>query len=176
MRPIWAVRVLAVIAVLGLTIVSTSADQGNTESVSAKLQGFNEVSPVLSNGTGSFTATITATTLSYTLTFSGLSGSATQAHIHFGQPRVGGGVFLWLCGSVLIPGPVGTPKCPAPGVTLKRSGVTAADIQAIAAQNVTAGDFAGVIRIIRSGNAYANVHTTKVPAGEIRGQIRSERD
>ena len=49
--------------------------------------------------------------------------------------------------------------------------VTAADFVALSAQNVTAGDFAGALRIIRSGDAYANVHSVKFPAGEIRGQL-----
>ena len=173
MRPIWAVRVLAIVAVLGLTIVSTSADQGSNASAKAKLSGFNEVTPKLTNGTGSFKATINGGTLTYTLTFSGLSTDATMAHIHFAQRGVNGNIFLWLCDSVGKPGPAGTPHCPAAGGTVSRS-VTAADIQAVPDQNVSAGDFAGAIRIIRSGDAYANVHTTKFPGGEIRGQVSSD--
>ena len=174
MRRIWAVRVLAIVAVLGLTIVSTSADQGSNASAKAKLSGFNEVTPKLTNGTGTFTATISGGTLSYRLTFSGLSSDAIMSHIHFGQRGVNGGIFLWLCDSVAKPGPAGTPPCPATGGTVSRSGVTAADIQVVADQNVAAMDFAGAIRIIRSGNGYVNVHTTKFPGGEIRGQVNSE--
>ena len=170
MRRIWAVRVLALVAVLGLTIVSTSADQGGNASAKAKLSGFSEVTPKLTNGTGTFKATISGGTLTYTLTFSGLSSDAIMAHIHFAQRGVNGNIFLWLCDSVAKPGPVGTPHCPATGGTVSRS-VTAADIQPIADQNVSAGDFAGAIRIIRSGDAYVNVHTTKYVGGEIRGQI-----
>ena len=49
--------------------------------------------------------------------------------------------------------------------------ITAAQVLAVPAQGVTAGDFAGLVRIIRSGDAYANVHTTAHPGGEIRGQV-----
>lgn len=173
MRRIWAVRVLAVIAVLGLTVVSTSADQGDNGSLRAKLSGFKESPPRLSNGTGSFTATINGGTLSYTLTYSGLSSDVTMAHLHFGQPGVSAGIFLWLCDSAAIPSPVAnTPHCPVKGGTVSGS-ATAANIVAPAGQGLAKGDFAGALRIIRSGDAYANVHTMTFGAGEIRGQVSS---
>ena len=34
-----------------------------------------------------------------------------------------------------------------------------------------AGQFADVVRAIRTGNAYANIHTAKFGGGEIRGQV-----
>ncbi len=77
----------------------------------AKLSGFQEVTPKLSPSTGHFEATVTGSTLSYTLTYSKLSSPAFMAHIHFGQPAVNGGVFLWLCGPAGI-APAGTPTCP----------------------------------------------------------------
>ncbi|HJY88106.1 MAG TPA: CHRD domain-containing protein [Candidatus Acidoferrales bacterium] len=39
-------------------------------------------------------------------------------------------------------------------------------------QGFTGGDLSDVIRYILAGDGYANVHTTKYPGGEIRGQIR----
>jgi hypothetical protein len=164
-----------VVAVLGLTVAATSADEA-TLKMRATLSGFQENVPKLSPSTGHFEATVTGSTLSYTLTYSKLSSPAFMAHIHFGQPTVNGGIFLWLCGSASAPGPVGTPTCPANGGTVSRSGVTAADIQGVAAQNLTAGDFAGALAIIAAGDAYANVHTTNYPGGEIRGAVRSEED
>lgn len=174
MRRIWAVRVLAVVAVLGLTIVSTSADQGGNASLRAKLSGFKESPPKLSNGTGSFTGTINGGTITYTLTFSGLSSDVTQAHIHFGQTGVSAAVILWLCDSTVNQSPISTtPHCPAKGGTVKGS-LTGADVIGVPAQNVSKGDFTGAIRIIRSGDAYVNVHTVSFGAGEIRGQVSSE--
>jgi hypothetical protein len=168
----WILRFAALVAVLGLTIAATNADEG-TVSMRAKLTGFQESPPKLSPSTGTFQATVTGSTLSYKLTYSKLSSSAFMAHIHFAQPAVNGGIFLWLCGSATAPGPVGTPTCPPNGGTVSRSGVTAADIQAVSAQNLSAGDFAGALSIIRSGDAYVNIHTTLFPAGEIRGLVKS---
>lgn len=165
--------VLAAVAVISLWVTTTSANEG-TILLSTRLSGFQEVpTPKLTTGTGSFSATIVGGKLSYKLTYSGLSSNAFMAHIHFGQRAVAAGIFIWLCGSAAAPGPAGTPACPAGGGTV--TGVaTAASVQAIAAQNVSAGDFAGAIAIIRSGDAYVNVHTTNFPSGEIRGQVRAQ--
>ena len=174
----WTMRLLLLVglatagAIASVAAVAAGSPQPALRTA-ARLSGFNETPPILTNGSGTFRATINRDSLTYTLTFSGLSSPATQAHLHFGQPGVAGGVFLFLCTN-LGNGPAGTPACPANGGTVTRT-VTAADIVAIPAQNVTAGDFAGAVRIIRSGDAYANVHTTNFPMGEIRGQLFSGR-
>jgi hypothetical protein len=36
-------------------------------------------------------------------------------------------------------------------------------------------DFAGFLRALRAGSAYANMHTPRFPGGEIRGQIAAHR-
>ena len=71
--------------------------------------------------------------------------------------------------------PVGAglaPQCPQEGTV--RGTITAANVIAgsTASQQLKAGDLAAVITAIRAGMAYANVHTTPSPGGEIRGQIR----
>lgn len=172
MRLKWILRVAALVAVLGLTVVATSADEG-TVSMRARLTGFQESPPKLSPSTGSFEATVTGSTLSYKLTYTKLSSPAFMAHIHFGQPAVNGGVFLWLCGTPASGAPSGTPLCPPDGGTVSRSGITKADILPVAAQNLAGGDFAGALNIITSGIAYVNVHTVNFPMGEIRGAVRS---
>jgi hypothetical protein len=79
---------------------------------------------------------------SWKLTFSGLTGAATAAHIHMGKSGQAGPVIVPLCG-----------PCKA-------------------GQSGTATISAAALAAIKKGAAYANVHTAKNPGGEIRGQIR----
>src|SRR5215470_4543845 len=175
MRHIWVGRLLAAAAVIGLTVTAASADEP-TIHATAKLNGFHEVTPKLTNGTGTFSATVQGGQLTYTLTYSNLSTPAFMAHIHFAQKGVNGGIFIWLCGTPNTPfaGPPGTKTCPPGGGTVQGT-ITAAGVVAIpvsADQGVSAGDFAGAVRILESGDAYVNVHTNRYPGGEIRGQVK----
>jgi len=69
---------------------------------------------------------------------------------------------------------VSAPACPASG---KVTGtVTATDVIGPAAQGIAPGEFAEALRALRAGMTYANVHSTKFPGGEIRGQIKDEDD
>ena len=148
-----------------VALAVTNFSLGANQDVKARLDGFQQVPSILTDGKGTFKAKINenAETISYTLTYSGLSSPATMAHIHFGQQGVNGGVFAFLCGGG------GKPACPTSGTVTGT--ITAADILAIASQGLAARDFAGAVRAILSGNTYVNVHTTNFPAGEIRGQI-----
>jgi CHRD domain len=145
---------------------------------STTLSGFQEIGAlnaatgaILTNGQGSLQLDLDESNgmLTYTLTYSDLTTNVTQAHIHFGKLHVAGGIFVFLC-SNLGNGPAGTPACPAAGGTVSGT-ITAASVLAVPGQNVTAGDFDAVVQIITSDTAYANIHTVKFPAGEIRGQI-----
>jgi hypothetical protein len=169
MTRIRVIRLFAVVAVLGLTMTVASADE-QVDQLSTRMTGFNETPPILTNGHGSFHATLQGTSLTYTETFSGLTTSVTQSHIHFAERGVPGSVFVFLCTN-LGNGPLGTPACPASGGTVTGT-ITAAQVLSVPSQNITAGDFAGLVRILLSGDAYVNVHTTKFPAGEIRGQLQ----
>jgi len=168
MTKAWAIRLLAVAAAIGLSMTVATADEGAT-TFATSMSGFNETPPILTNGTGTFHITIQGNTATYTESFSGLTSDVLQSHIHFAQRGVAGNVFVFLCTN-LGNGPAGTPACPAGGGTVTGT-ITAASILGVPAQNVTAGDFQALVRILRSGDAYVNVHTNNFKGGEIRGQI-----
>jgi hypothetical protein len=46
------------------------------------------------------------------------------------------------------------------------------DVIGPAGQGLAAGEFAELVRAMRAGMTYANVHTNKHPGGDIRGQIQ----
>jgi hypothetical protein len=151
----------------------------NAEEFHAKLSGFqevgalnNETGAIFSGGTGTLRVTVDnkLQSANYTLTYSGLSASVTQAHIHFGKEHVPGGIFAFLCTN-LGNGPAGTPACPAGGGTVTGM-ITPASILGVASQHIAAGDFNILTQAFESDTAYGNVHTVNFPAGEIRGQIR----
>jgi len=161
---------------MGFTVVAVLAAawfgpelwmRSRRETLEATLSGFEEVPPILTPGTGTFRATLAGDgrSLRFQLTFSDLLAPATVAHLHFGQPGVNGGVFAFLCGGG------GQLACPERGGTVEGT-LTANDILAVSEQGLEAGDWAGAVRLLRAGMAYANVHSTRFPAGEIRGQVR----
>jgi hypothetical protein len=173
---------VAIVLALGIASLAIAATHGhgngngnkfghdNGNVFTASLNGHNEVPAVHTKGTGNLTLTINPdNTMSFTLTYSGLNNPALVAHVHFGQPNVNGGVVFFFCGGG------GKPACPA-GTTTPATvtgTVAAADIMAPANQGLAAGDIAGMIQEIRDGFAYANVHTSSSPGGEIRGQLGS---
>jgi hypothetical protein len=149
--------------------LNVRADHDETTRYRARLSGFGEVPPKLVDGSGKFTGTLSEdkTSISWTISWTGLTGPAQAAHIHFGQTQVNGAVVVFFCGGG------GRPACPdGPDHSGTVSGTwTAADILAVPAQGVAAGDFAGFQRFLRANLGYANIHTTQFAGGEIRGQV-----
>jgi len=179
-RSIWAGITLATVIPLVTSIPAHAQDY------SAKLSGFQEVGglgagetgAILSTGQGTLKLSVdkNAETLTYSLTYSGLA-NVLQAHIHFGKNHVAGGIMVFFCTN-LSNGPAGTPTCPndAGGEVTVTGTVTATGVVGPTAQNITPGDFAAVVAALASNTVYGNIHTTKFPAGEIRGQVHAERD
>jgi hypothetical protein len=160
-----------VTATMLLSPGSHAVAQPGTKVFQALLEGFQETPAISTNGTGAFRATLNTagTELSYELTYSGLEGGNTLfAHVHIGQPGVAGGVMFFLCGGG------GKPACPNTEATVTGP-VNASNVIGPAGQGITAGQFEEAIRAMRSGVAYANVHTVTYPTGEIRGQINDGR-
>jgi CHRD domain len=168
-------KLIATVVATG--VVGFSGTYACAEEFFARLIGVNENPSILSDGSGTFRLDLDrkAGSATYELTFSGLSTSATQGHIHFAKARVNGGIIVWLCQSATNPSPVAnTPTCPPGGGTVTGT-ITAGTVVAVDAQLVAAGDFDALTDALGSNSAYANVHSTAAPGGEIRGQIR-ERD
>jgi hypothetical protein len=148
-------------------------DGHNSRRFKADLSGFQETLVVVSTpGRGSFRATLSAdeTEIAWRLNYRNVEGTVTQAHIHFGDHHQSGGISVFLC-SNLGNGPAGTQACPAaPGEVSGTA--TAVDVIGPAGQGIAAGQFAELVRALKKGMTYANVHTSLYPSGEIRGQIK----
>lgn len=157
---------LAAASLLGAAFVAVADDE--RQSFKARLHGFQEVPAVSSTGSGEFRARIRDdSAIDWELTYEDLEGTlTTAAHVHLGQFSVNGGVSFFLCG-----GPTTAPCTPGSGSF--RGTATAADVVGPAAQGIAPGEIAEIIRAMRAGKTYANVHTNKHPGGEIRGQIRA---
>jgi hypothetical protein len=132
----------------------------------AQLSGFHETPSIFTSSTGTFegAADTNAQSISFTLTYSGLSAPVLFAHIHFGEKHVAGAIVAFLCGGG------GKPACPQEGTVT--GNVAAGDVIGVDPQGVPAGSFDALLAAIVSGSAYVNVHSTAHPAGEIRGQIK----
>lgn len=164
----------AILTALGLGTYAVAGER--LSKLKADLVGYQEVPAVSTTGFGTFEATLNRdrTQLTYKLSYGGLEGNVTQSHIHFGQRAVSAGIAAFLC-SNLGNGPAGTQACPASPATITGT-LTAADVIGPAAQGITAGEWDELIAAIESGIAYANVHSTKWPGGEIRAQLNSKGD
>ena len=162
-----------------------TATMANAERIEADLTGYEEVPSVSTLASGEFLARISRDeqSIEYVLRYRGLQGVVTQSHIHIAQLSVNGSIVIWLCQTDTNKDPNNlSGQCPAGKETeaVVTGKITSANIIAgsMAPQQLTVGDLAEVIRAIRAGAAYANVHTDLSPGGEIRGQIddRDNRD
>lgn len=122
-----------------------TAASAETVTYAAKLSGAKEVPKNDSKGTGKLDASFDTTTkvFKYTLTFDGLSGPATAAHIHGPAKKTEN------AGVVAPLGEKG-PTSPVTGM------VTLTDDQ---------------VKALKDTKLYVNVHTAANPGGEIRGPI-----
>jgi hypothetical protein len=130
-----------------LGLCANSPAQMTTPAVStltARLSGSSEVPPTTGSGSGTLQATLDKQTrvLTWSMTYAGLSGPITAAHLH--GPAVAGEN-----AGVAVPIAVGL-KSPDNGV------VTLSTAQ---------------MEDLLAGKWYVNVHTAVNPNGEIRGQV-----
>jgi hypothetical protein len=145
MRATKLVTGFAALAIACTALAGTAGAASHASSpVAAKLTVKAEVpAPKGGKGSGAFTGKLNGSKLTWKLTWGKLSGPANAAHIHMGKAGKAGNVVVPLCaGATCKSGVHGT-------VTLK----------------------AAVLKALKKGGTYVNVHTAKNPAGEIRGQI-----
>ena len=166
-------RIAALAAFVSL-VAATHASAQDGGAVT-RLRAFDEVPALSTPGGGRFHADIVGDEIHYELEYFNLRGNVTQSHLHFGQKGVNGGIVIFLC-SNLGNGPAGTQACPPDGTATDPAVVTgtltAEDVTGAAAQGIAAGELNEVLRAIRAGIVYANVHTDLFPGGEVRGQLK----
>ena len=120
-----------------------AAQQIIGNAMSATLNGASQVPPNASSGTGQATIKLDGTMLSWSISYSGLTGPVTGAHFH-GPAAAGANA----------------------GVVLPFAGSLASPI--VGSKELTAAQ----IVQLKSGLWYANLHTAANPGGEIRGQVK----
>jgi hypothetical protein len=170
--------VLASIFILLITVVAAAITFRHFR---GSLSGDNEVPVVSTEASGRFSAQVSNSgdSISYRLSYDELEGNVTQAHIHVGQKNVNGGISVWLCANpALLPPttviPPGTQACPTPPATIEGV-ITPTEVVGPVPQGIDAGEFDELLRAIREGNSYANVHSTRFPGGEVRSQLEPGR-
>lgn len=140
----------AALATLALASACKKSDDSTptTMQVSGTLAPGNEVPAVkvASTATGTVTGTYTPSSmvLNYTVTFSGLTGNATGAHMHFGDSKHFGSIWL-----------------PFAGVPAATSGT----VTGMATLTKSQADS------LTSGHVYTNVHTDNNKGGELRTTV-----
>ncbi len=169
----WLVAGLTVLCVSAIATGVTLAghERHDKARLRATLLGLHEVPPINSEGSGRFTAAIDRDDkITFKVTFENLSANLIVSHIHYAQFNVAGGVMIFLCGGG------GQPACPAATSGEFEGEITPANVTGPAGQGINPGDLASALRAIGDGEGYTNLHTTKFPGGEIRGQIKVRGD
>src|SRR5712691_708585 len=140
-QALFATLVIAVLmtattlTVFGAPQAANESEEKDGGQFRARLSGFQETPTMFSTGSGTFKATLSAdgTSLTYTLTYSGLVG-VKAAHIHLGAKAIAAGISAFLCGGG------GKADCPASAGTVTGT-VTAADVRdLLATQGLAAGN------------------------------------
>lgn len=172
-------RMILGTALLALTAAAVVFAQ-KLSSIKEVLTGFEEVPSISTVANGEFRATINKdeTQISYRLSYTGLEGNIQQAHIHFGQKGVNGGISVWLCSNLPSPPTPASPPFPPTQACLSSPAtitgvITPNHVAGPTGQGIAPGEFAELVRAIRAGKTYVNIHTDKFPGGEVRSQINN---
>ncbi|HVC51911.1 MAG TPA: CHRD domain-containing protein [Stellaceae bacterium] len=136
----------SIVIAAGLLVAGlvSGTSQAAMQTYKATINGASEVPPVTTSGTGAAAVNVDPATmeLSWTVTYSGLTGPAAAAHIHCGAAAGANGPVAVSFGT----------KLASP---IKGSG------------KMTAAQLAD----LEAGKCYVNIHTAAHKPGEIRGQL-----
>ncbi len=138
--------VAAAVTLAGCSWMS-SMTGSDTMSMKNQLSGAQEVPAVTTTGTGTVDSTFDKSTnaLTWTVTYSGLSGPLTAGHIHGpAAPGANAGVLIPFTGDLASP-------------IKGKATLTAAQVADLTA-----------------GRMYVNLHTAKNPGGELRAQLTAK--
>ena len=145
--------------IAAIVVAATAVACGSDDSVTpqpptytATLNGANEVGPKAVPGTGNATVVKNGTTYTYTITYTGMTGNLTGAHIH-GPAAVG------VNASVIVPFDI---------VGAGTSGTLTGTFTGTNNVNISPDS---LDKLLNTGNAYVNLHTAANGGGEIRGQL-----
>jgi hypothetical protein len=161
MKKFWTVAVLSA----ALTSLSQVAANAATVSFTSTLNGAQENPPVNTSAMGTATGTLSSgpdgDVFIYTLSYSGLTSSLTDGHIHIGERGTNGPILHQLDNLSTFLGTT--------------SGTITGDWRfddlpnpSIPTTSRLTDDFA---EALSEGELYFNLHTSNFPGGEIRGQI-----
>jgi len=148
-------------AVVAQTASTTQTTQTAHPTFVAQMNGFQEVpgASTLASGFTGIQVSSDGQTVYYTITLTDASAQLVMAHLHWGPVGQAGPVVVTLCSAQTKP-------CQTEGV--------------VAQGTFTAADFVGpfendtldrLLKEAANGMVYSNVHSTKFPAGESRGQL-----
>ena len=142
---------IALVSAVGITVAMAV----NKPNVKGSLSGYQEVPAISTNASGKFEAKVPkgGGPIRYELRYRGIP-DVTQAHLHFAQKAVNGGIVLFICTN-LGNGPEGTPECPAGSARLTGSATSSDIVDGAMAQGIDAGELDEVKRAIRAGAIYA---------------------
>jgi len=119
------------------------------------LNGAGENPPKNVPGVGTVTIVKSAGTYTFTINFSGMTGPLTGAHIH-GPATVGANA------NVIVP------------FSTAGAGTSGTLTGTFTSTNTPTISNDSLDVLMRSGNAYVNLHTAANPGGEIRGQLTQQ--
>ena len=137
-------------AFAGLVVLSAckkDEEAAPTMQLSGTLSSSSEVPAVSSSGTGTVTGTYTPSTkvLNYTLTYAGLTGAPTGAHLHYGDAKH----------------TTAAPTVPFTNLPTTASGTFSGTVTLTAMQADS----------LTAGRIYANIHTAANSGGEVRANL-----